>query len=213
MISRDYTPLALFEEFRPRFREITWCPRGLALGASYLPPCSGMSSTLSGSDFYLEPMHIGQKKPIDHVMNDMPRLNTRKAGLKFSVDFDAAGCFADQFNRVLWQAIQEGLFKGRHFFMDPVFEPGRSSTSISAYTGTHVRITVEGGKIPGFHPAPNLLAYHDGWRVYVPPSPERDAIEAALALEHARREHASSEAFQRVGTLEGSLMERLAAVA
>ncbi|MEX0917754.1 MAG: hypothetical protein WDZ93_01205 [Candidatus Paceibacterota bacterium] len=205
--------IALFEKFRPKFREITWHPCGLAHNhdsRELWGRC--MSSRISGTNFYLEPVHIGQKKPIEHIMNGKPCLNVEQAGLKFSVDFDAADGFANQFNEALWQAIQEGPLKGRRFFMDPVFKDGKLPTSVHSYTSAYVRITVEGGEVVGLDLAHNMLAYHLGWEAYIPPSPERQAIETALSLEDARAQHAESKPFMRVGELEGTLEGQLAVI-
>lgn len=194
------SPLALFKRFQEKFRECELVPhaRGLARGHSdYGQP--GEYFNLDAGRLYLA---VHQSVPDGAVrqeairfMKDAPYVNLVEANVSFSVQFDSSQGMRAPFMEGLWQALQDGPMKGFKVFMDPVFDPNVDPGEVFTWNDQGVRpsgpleISFTANVMsPWLH---NLIGkpwcFVESWRQFIPPGPERAAIEMAIDLEKAKK--------------------------
>ena len=118
-------------------------------------------------------------------------------------------------SEAVFKVILEEHLNGRQFFIDPDLE-GHTTDSFSRgtlqeYEYTTISISIEGARVPALT-IPRMTTYHEGWKTYIPPSPEHDAIVAALKLENAEWRLTESAAVKEVSALRSAFEQQVAAV-
>ena len=173
MSQSDVSAAALFRQFAPKFREVSW-------------ESCGMHKHEAHDSFFFAP-DISSGYTYYEVFHS---INVRKAKLEFSIAYKHTkkGSLREQMRDACWQAILEGPFKGRSFYMDPKEEDIAPHFESDWNQQIGMQFSHDGEEIPGLHLVQNMSAPH--WNYFVPSeSPEGEAIKAAIMLEaHQKRE-------------------------
>lgn len=193
---KDYTmsetlpsSIALFNQFQPKYREISWGLLGFGNGR---PGFNDASSYL-----YFRPSRNGESIR-GYSWHEHPYIDVREAALFFESTFDPAenGSPLEQMTQAAWKEVLEEPFTNRAFFADPadgvmshVF-----STEIPRFRNIDIPIVFSytGEPIPGLYLPTNMKAHH--WSLFFPEdAPEVQAITAARELEYIDMEQREAE--------------------
>lgn len=202
--------LSLFKRFQPKFREIEWHPH--ERGVLHLNERGPLYDTMYKELFPLSPGYLGSGEIIPNTectdggsrsnvwwTQLTPSFNIREGLLRFGFVFDPESKeeIEEQVGRAIVKALYDGPFKGRRFFMDPVYKKhgdtiGRDlwvhGTKVcldSELDGMIVEFSIDDSDNPihGLDFGQAVMA--SKWHFFIPDGPERRAIQAAIDLEAA----------------------------
>ena len=191
----------LFRRYQKRFQKVEFMPIG------FRHPCH--STTDPGmvcQKLYLDIRHLGHKEHAGSMINGPSWLDLGECKLTFNLTVKCGQHnMVKQIEETIWQAVLDGPLKNLQLRMRP--KESRDSTfwGIQAYENAMIDLSVEGKMPKGLHLPQELRVWHDGWKTFIPPGPERGAILAALELE--RRQN--SVAFHDLRKAEDGLSEML----
>jgi hypothetical protein len=165
MSKNDTSSIALFKQFQPKFRKVTWVPAGFKL------------LNYSGN------FHFYPKTKASYTHYEYPCFDLKKSVLAFDFHYDPT-LEVDPTSQMIvaaWKAILAGPFAGREFYADPKSLEGIFTNEYSRIVFSH-----DGDPIPGLDFS--LARISADWKFFIPESPEQNAILAAIKLERAQRQ-------------------------